>query len=68
MSNDRAELAILHIRLIAPPETTSNVLQLLDASPAVTHVCIKEQSTRRRSGDLVSFDVARERATSVWKS
>jgi uncharacterized hydrophobic protein (TIGR00271 family) len=56
---------MLHVRLIAPPETTSKVLQLLDDSPAVTHVCVNEQSARKPSGDVVSFDVAREGATSV---
>src|SRR5512133_2606120 len=56
---------MLHVRLIAPPESTSEILQLLDASPAVTHLCVNEQSARKPSGDVVSFDVAREGATSV---
>jgi hypothetical protein len=55
----------LHVRLIAPPETTPEVLRVLDASPAVTHLCVNEQSARKPSGDVVSFDVAREGATSV---
>jgi uncharacterized hydrophobic protein (TIGR00271 family) len=59
---------MLHVRLIAPPETTSEVLQLLDASPAVTHLCVNEQSARKPSGDVVSFDVAREGATSVLEA
>ena len=56
---------MLHVRLIAPPESTPQVLELLDASPAVTHLCVNEQSARKPSGDVVSFDVAREGATSV---
>jgi hypothetical protein len=56
---------MLHVRLIAPPETTPDVLQVLDASPAVTHLCVNEQSARKPSGDVVSFDLAREGATSV---
>jgi uncharacterized hydrophobic protein (TIGR00271 family) len=59
---------MLHVRLIAPPDTTSGVLQLLDASPAVTHLCVNEQSARKPSGDVVSFDVAREGATSILEA
>jgi uncharacterized hydrophobic protein (TIGR00271 family) len=59
---------MLHVRLIAPPETTSEALQLLDASPAVTHLCVNEQAARKPSGDVVSFDVAREGATSVLEA
>jgi uncharacterized hydrophobic protein (TIGR00271 family) len=59
---------MLHVRLIAPPQTTSEVLQLLDASPAVTHLCVNEQAARKPSGDVVSFDVAREGATSVLEA
>ena len=56
---------MLHVRLITPPESTPQVLQFLEASPAVTHLCVNEQSARKPSGDVVSFDVAREGATSV---
>lgn len=59
---------MLHVRLIAPPESTAEILRLLDASPAVTHLCLNEQSARKPSGDVVSFDVAREGATSVLEA
>jgi hypothetical protein len=59
---------MLHVGLIAPPETTPQVLQVLDASTAVTHLCLNEQSARKPSGDVVSFDVAREGATSVLEA
>jgi hypothetical protein len=59
---------MLHVRLIAPPGSTPQVLQLLDASPAVTHLCVNEQSARKPSGDVVSFDVAREGATSILEA
>ena len=55
------------VRLIAPPESTSEILHLLDASPAVTHLCVNRQSARKPSGDVVSFDVARE-GTSVLEA
>ena len=59
---------MLHVRLIAPPESTPQVLQFLEASTAVTHLCVNEQSARKPSGDVVSFDVAREGATSVLEA
>jgi uncharacterized hydrophobic protein (TIGR00271 family) len=59
---------MLHVRLIAPPECTPQVLQLLEASPAVTHLCVNEQSARKPAGDVVSFDVAREGATTVLEA
>ena len=45
---------MLHVRLIAPPKSTPQVLQLLEASPAVTHLCVNEQSARKPAGDVVS--------------
>ena len=56
---------MLHVRLITPSESTPHVLQVLETSAAVTHLCVNEQSARKPSGDVVSFDVAREGATSV---
>ncbi len=59
---------MLHVRLIAPPESTSEVLRLLDGNPAVTHLCVTENGARKPSGDVVSFDVARESATEVLEA
>src|SRR5512133_3674605 len=59
---------MLHVRLIAPPESAPHVLQLLDASPSVTQLCVTEQSARKPPGDVVSFEVAREGATSVLEA
>jgi uncharacterized hydrophobic protein (TIGR00271 family) len=56
---------MLHVRLIAPPESTLDVLGLLDDNPAVTHLCVTENGARKPSGDVVSFDVARESASEV---
>jgi hypothetical protein len=41
---------MLHVRLIAPPESTGQVLQVLETSPAVTHLCVNEQSARKTIG------------------
>jgi uncharacterized hydrophobic protein (TIGR00271 family) len=59
---------MLHVRLIAPPESTLEVLRLLDGNPAVTHLCVTENGARKPSGDVVSFDVARESATEVLEA
>ena len=59
---------MLHVRVIAPPESTSEVLQLLDSSPAVTHLCVTENGARKPLGDVVSFDVARESATEILEA
>ncbi len=59
---------MLHVRLIAPPESTMEVLRLLDGNPAVTHLCVTENGARKPSGDVVSFDVARESATEVLEA
>ena len=44
------------------------MLQFLEASPAVNHLCVNEQSVRMPSGDVVSLDVAREGATSILEA
>jgi hypothetical protein len=59
---------MLHVRLISPPESTAEILRLLDTSLAVTHLCVNEQSARKPSGDVVSFDVAREGATTILEA
>ena len=58
---------MLHVRLITPSESP-HVLQVLETSAAVTHLCVNEQSARKPPGDVVSFDVAREGATSVMEA
>jgi uncharacterized hydrophobic protein (TIGR00271 family) len=44
------------------------VLRLLETNPAVTHLCVTENGARKPSGDVVSFDVARESATEVLQA
>ena len=46
---------MLHVRVIAPPESTSEVLQLLDASPAVTHLCVTENGGPQTIGRCRQF-------------
>jgi uncharacterized hydrophobic protein (TIGR00271 family) len=56
---------MLHVRVISPPELTPVTVQLLQTSPAVTHLWVSEGSARKPEGDVVSFDVAREAASGV---
>jgi Domain of unknown function (DUF389) len=43
-------------------------VQFLDTSPAVTYLWVSEGNARKPSGDVVSFDVAREGATSIFEA
>jgi uncharacterized hydrophobic protein (TIGR00271 family) len=56
---------MLHIRVISPPDLTAATVQLLEGSPAVTHLWVSEGSARKPNGDVISADVAREAATGV---
>jgi uncharacterized hydrophobic protein (TIGR00271 family) len=55
----------LHLRAICPPELTEQVLKQLEASPAVTHLCVSPGAARKPAGDVVTCDIAREAATAV---
>jgi uncharacterized hydrophobic protein (TIGR00271 family) len=56
---------VLHLRAISPPELTQQVLEHLEANPAVTHVCVSPGTARKPAGDVVTCDIAREAATAV---
>jgi hypothetical protein len=56
---------MLHVRVIAPPDLTAATVQLLEGSPAVTHLWVSEGSAQKPHGDVISCDVAREAATGV---
>ncbi|MGC4808149.1 DUF389 domain-containing protein [Micromonospora sp. DT233] len=56
---------MLHLRVIAPPEQSSAVADLLGADPGVTHLAVLPGVARQPSGDLILCDVVRERADAV---
>lgn len=56
---------MLHVRVISPAALTAETVELLQASPAVTHLWVSEGSARKPHGDVVSCDVAREAAAGV---
>jgi hypothetical protein len=47
---------MLHVRLITPLDSTQQVLQLLEASPAVTHLCVNERSARKPGQGVAVVD------------
>ncbi|WP_163507645.1 DUF389 domain-containing protein [Fodinicola acaciae] len=56
---------MLHVRVITPPSTTDQVLEVADCCPAVVNVISYPGAARRPAGDVVEFDVAREAANGV---
>jgi uncharacterized hydrophobic protein (TIGR00271 family) len=56
---------MLHVRVISPHELTAATLELLEASPAVTHLWVSQAGARKPRGDVISCDVAREAAAGV---
>ena len=56
---------MLHIRVISPPSLTTATIELLESSPAVTHLWVSEGAARKPAGDVLSCDVAREAATDI---
>ncbi|MGK5443201.1 DUF389 domain-containing protein [Micromonospora sp. URMC 105] len=56
---------MLHLRVIAPPDQSSAVANLLAGDPGVTHLVVLPGAARQPRGDLVLCDVVRERADTV---
>jgi hypothetical protein len=56
---------MLHLRAISRAELTAQVLEHLEGSPAVRHLCVSPGTARKPSGDVVICDVAREGASAV---
>jgi uncharacterized hydrophobic protein (TIGR00271 family) len=53
---------VLHLRVVAPPDRTEDVVGLIRAEPGATHVILLRGAAIEPSGDLVEADVAREAA------
>ncbi|MFG2057325.1 DUF389 domain-containing protein [Micromonospora sp. NPDC048930] len=58
---------MLHLRVIAPPDRSSAVVDVLSAEPGVTHLVVLPGAARQPQGDLVLCDVVRESADSVLR-
>ena len=57
--------AMLHIRLIVPPDLLVDVLEMLEGAPEVTNLWHLPDVASKPPGALVSCDVAREEGSSV---
>jgi uncharacterized hydrophobic protein (TIGR00271 family) len=60
-----AEAGIVHLRLVVPKDTTTQVLRTLDESSAVVNVARLPGASIKPEGDLVLCDVAREEVSVV---
>ncbi|MBE1488730.1 DUF389 domain-containing protein [Plantactinospora soyae] len=56
---------MLHLRIIAPTDRSTAVVDMLSADPAVTHVIVLPGAARSPRGDVVLCDVVREGADEV---
>ncbi|OLT08487.1 hypothetical protein BJF90_45200 [Pseudonocardia sp. CNS-004] len=56
---------MLHMRVIAPPEQTAAVRDLLTAAPGATHVIVLPGAAVQPVGDVVESDVTRESVDDV---
>lgn len=54
---------LLHLRMIAPSERTGELVAMLRADPAVTHLMVLPGAAVEPAGDVVLCDVAREAAS-----
>jgi uncharacterized hydrophobic protein (TIGR00271 family) len=59
---------VLHVRIIAPTDRSRAVLDVLGASPAVTHLILLPSAAREPAGDVITCDVAREGANEVLEA
>ncbi|MFF4748527.1 DUF389 domain-containing protein [Streptomyces sp. NPDC002514] len=51
---------MLHLRLITPPDTTDDVLRLIERTAGTAHLVVLPGAARNPVGDVVLCDVARE--------
>ena len=56
---------MIHLRIVAPPDTATNALDLLCTSPAVTNVIHLPNAAHKPAGDVILCDVAREDASLI---
>ena len=61
----RAGVAIVHLRLVVPPDLTEHTLNLLYGTPSVLDIVHLPGVARKPDGDLVLADVAREDASVI---
>ncbi|MEU7758617.1 DUF389 domain-containing protein [Micromonospora aurantiaca (nom. illeg.)] len=58
---------MLHIRVIAPGDRSSEIADMLAADPGVTHLVVLPGAARQPVGDYITCDVVRESADGVLR-
>ncbi|MFU8873760.1 DUF389 domain-containing protein [Micromonospora sp. SL4-19] len=58
---------MLHLRVIAPPDQSGAVADLLAADAGVTHLVVLPGAARQPAGDYITCDVVRESADGVLR-
>ena len=56
---------MVHLRIVAPQESSASAVELLQASRSVSSVVVLEGAARKPKGDLILCDVAREDASVI---
>ena len=56
---------MVHLRIVAPPDLTDQVMGVLHDSPAVCNMVVLPAAATRPDGDVLLCDVARETASIV---
>jgi len=56
---------VIHLRIVAPHDTSDQVLELLEDSRSVINVILLEGVARKPDGDVILCDVAREDASVI---
>ncbi|MBG6103497.1 DUF389 domain-containing protein [Micromonospora vinacea] len=59
---------MLHLRVIAPVDRSSEIVDLLTTEAGVTHLAVLPGAARQPQGDLILCDVVRESADGVLRS
>jgi uncharacterized hydrophobic protein (TIGR00271 family) len=57
--------AMVHLRIVAPPELAEQALEMLDCTASVSNVIVLRGAGRQPVGDVILCDVAREDASVV---
>ncbi|GFG67937.1 hypothetical protein MKUB_54270 [Mycobacterium kubicae] len=56
---------MLHLRVIAPSESSESVLEVLHREAGVTHIVVHREAALEPQGDEITADIARESANDV---
>lgn len=56
---------MIHLRIVAPPDCTQRVMDLLCDTPVVINVVHLQAAARRPDGDVILCDIAREAASMI---